>query len=165
MEQQLQGQNANVPAGLSSNRQGAVSRLNSHNEQANHTQYSTLNMELTNLEPGARGQLEQAAVEHEVQEEPGQAVVDQAEAWSAGSTLQGIRGFLSGILEHVVGPQPDGQEDHVSVEEGERQMEESQVSAQNTTSRLIPPSFFDSPDIPPRRHQPVRKGRPSSYKV
>ena len=161
LEHQLQGQPPSALNRLPSGRQGAFAERDGSPVQSSHTQYSVLDMEMTNVESGSRqGQLESAEA-------------DQRRGEATGSTFQGIRGFLSSILGQVVGPR---QEEHDQPEEDQNHVEEEQVeprvqdetaqnSPQNTTSKLIPSNFFDSPDIPPRRYQPVRQGRPSSYKI
>ena len=135
-----------------------------------HTRNTIVDMEMTGV------------VSDNVQEEEAhQNSQDGPAAGVASATLRGVQGFLSSLLGHVVGhPQADpGQGDEESgqvgrqedggvagrVEDEEAGLADSLAVGNNTTSRLIPNNFFDSPDVPARRHQPVRKGRPESYKI
>lgn len=131
---------------------------------AGNTHHSAIDMEITRAASGvSRGEGEQQGAGQQV-------------SVSSGSVIQGVRGFLSSLLGHVVGPQAEEQDDQGQAREdlgqpgvlqpgAGGQEAGSQDVSQSVSSRLIPSNFFDSPDVPARRYQPVRKGRPYSYKI
>ena len=119
---------------------------------AGHTQHLAVDMDLTGVEPGVNENLEGRRNGSESAE-------------SVPSTLQNVQGFLSSLLGRVVGSsQADDQHDGAGIELP-RNPGQFQPNANDVASTPNPSTLPKSPDVPIRRQQPLRKGRPDSYKI